>query len=996
MSQSKNHNRSVVGSFCCELKELVYKKISDLSVEAWVTPEPVIFDQKTTGVYKKVEQGASWGNLWDCAWMHVTGKVPSEGKGKRVVLRVDVSGEGCVFDLEGNPVRGITTYASDFEMEHGMPVKRVIDVTNCSSGEEDIDLWIDAACNDLFGRLRDSGKLMLAEICTCDEELRQLYYDFKFLLMLCENLDDNSTIRNQIEYTLYHVARAFGEWNPEKIASARQQLAYHLNMKNEDQSFLMSAVGHAHIDLAWLWPIRETKRKGIRTFATALRMMEKYPDYIFGASQPQLYDWVKQDQPGLFEEIKQRVEDGRWECQGAMWVEPDTNVSGGEALVRQVLYGKKFFKEEFDKEIRQLWLPDVFGYSAALPQILKKSDVPYFMTIKLSWNEHNKFPHNTFIWQGIDGSEVLAHMPPEDTYNSGAMPKSLKNAEREFKDKDVSNEALLLFGIGDGGGGPSTDHLEYLKREKSIAGLPPVKQEHSIAFFDRINKDRDKYSKWCGELYLEKHQGTYTTQADNKKYNRLLELSLRDCEFSCSMASILAEFDYPQDEIETIWKEVLLYQFHDILPGSSIKRVYDESVERYKIMYEQVLEITNKANQVLANKLNIGENQTALFNTLPWERTETVEINGELKQVIIPAYGYKVVDNNSENKKQESVLVEKNILENEYLKAEFNQDGTIKSIFDKQAEREILNQSKTLNNLVIYEDKGDCWDIPFIYMDKAPESLKVVGCEVVSNSESKKIEFTYEYNKSKVVQKISLPEGSKKLVFDVDADWQETFKMLRGLYPIDVQTDYASCNIQFGHLTRPTHQNTSWDYAKIEVCAHKWVDLSEKNYGVAIINDSKYGYNVWDNVLNIDLLRSQMYPGVDADKGQHSFSYELFVHDGDLLKVNEEAYKFNIAPLAVKGSAKEASDVTEQSLIQVSSKNVVLEALKLAEDKSGYILRLYECDGQRTKANISFKGAKSAELTNMIERTEEELPVVDEAFSVSFKPFEIQTIKVKF
>ncbi len=1000
MSQSQKLNKRLLRPFCEEIKQRIYHKIGDLSVEAWKTAEPVPFSEKETGEHvPSLKIGDQWGGLWDCAWMHVTGKVPAEGKGQKVVLMIDLSGEGCVYRPDGVPIRGLTTFVSSANIyDHPlvMPVKRIVDVSECSDGNEEIDLWVDAGCNDLFGHLVGGGTLRQAEILTCDSEMRRFYYDYKFLMMLCDTLDEDTPLRNQLEYTLFNIATDCSDFTEESVAEGRRRLSYYLNMKNGDKSFVMTAVGHSHIDLAWLWPIRETKRKGIRTFSTALRMMEKYPDYIFGASQPQLYDWVKQDAPAIYEQIKQRVKEGRWECQGAMWVEPDTNISGGEALVRQVLYGKRFFREEFDKDMKILWLPDVFGYSGALPQILKKSDVPYFMTIKISWNTHNVFPHHTFLWQGIDGSQVLAHMPPEGNYNSDAIPGSLRHAERNFKDKDVSNEALLLFGVGDGGGGPSTDHLEYLSREKSMVGLPPVTQEPAINFFERIDKNRDKYATWCGELYLETHQGTYTTQANNKKYNRLMELALRDCEFSCSMARILTGFEYPQEELEKIWKEVLLYQFHDILPGSSIKRVYDESVPRYQEMYRRTLEISEQATRVIAQKLGVGENQSVIFNTLPWERTEVVTIAGAKKIVKIPAYGYVVVDNDREDAKAAEESVSETVLENRFLRAEFDKDGTILSIYDKTADREVLNQSVKVNNLVVYEDKGDCWDIPFTYMDKAPEQLKVVGCEVVDNGIHKSLRYTYEYGQSRFIQDITLGADDRKLTFHMDVEWQETFKMLRALYPVDVRTDHATCNIQFGNIQRPTHQNTSWDYAKIEICAHKWIDLSENGFGVALINNCKYGHSVWNNVLNINLLRSQMHPGENADKGHHEFSYELYIHDGDLLKVTEEAYKFNVAPMVTKGAGGEKTQLTAGSFLKVSADNVVVEAVKLAEDRSGYVLRLYECDGRRTKASVQMKGISSAELTNMIEDPGEALPTENGGFNLTFKPFEIHTVKVRY
>lgn len=998
MSQENNQTANVINNFCNTLKNSVYTKLADLSVEAWITPEPVPYSEKTSGAYKKLEIGDSWGKLWDCGWMHVTGKVPEAAKGEKVVLLVDVSGEGCVFDEEGNPVKGITTYASQFDTTLGMPVKRVIQFTENSSGCEDVELWIETGCNDLFGRVVDNGCLKQAEISICHEECRQLYYDFKFLSLLCEAIPKDEPFIRQVRRCLYETALGCDLKDLGSVTAAISRLAGFLKMPNSDTSLTFSAVGHAHIDLAWLWPIRETKRKGARTFSTVLELMERYPDYVFGASQPQLYQWMKDEYPGLYERIRLQVQDGRWECQGAMWVEPDTNISGGESLVRQLVYGKKFFREEFGKEMRILWLPDVFGYSGALPQLLRKSDVPYFMTIKLSWNEHNVFPYNTFLWKGIDDSEVLVHMPPENTYNSGAMPGSIKKAEENFKEKDVSSEALLLFGIGDGGGGPSTDHLEYLKREKNFVALPPVTQQPAIEFFDRIAEDRTQYPKWHGELYLEKHQGTYTTQAHNKKNNRKIEFALRDCEYLCTLARMKTGFVYPQQELEEIWKEVLLYQFHDILPGSSIMRVYNETEERYRVLFDRVREITAEACASLAVFMAASADETIVFNTLPWARTDFVKTAGGDEKVTVAPFGWKTISAKAAAPAVEKTVTESDgqyTLENDQIKVIFDADGTICSIYDKTVLREILNKDHAVNNLAIYDDSGDCWDIPINYSDEKPQKLSVKSCEKTEGANHDGLRFTYSYGNSEIVQEIHI--NGKRLVFDCSAEWRETHKMLRALYPVDLVTEEAACNIQFGYIKRPTHRNTSWDYAKFEICAQKWIDLSENGYGVALVNDCKYGYSVWNNVLNINLLRSPMYPGVDADKGSHTFSYELFLHDGDLLKVQEEGYRFNTALLAVKGGENTGrAEKAEGSFLQVSEPNIVTEAVKMSEDGTGYILRLYECCGKETDAAIHTEGMQKATLVNLIERELEELHVNEETVKLRFRPFEIHTVKIPF
>ncbi len=447
-NQTKNYLRQV----CEKIQKAIYVPVAELAATAWITSEPVSFEERCTGQEKKIVLEEKWGNLWDCAWFNFTGEVPRDVVDKKVVLLIDVSGEGCIFDEQGCPVRGLTNGSSVFDRSLGEPGKRVVQFLDKSEGGEKVDLWMDAGCNDLFGTLQYNGILKEAHIATCNQEMRQLYYDFAVLYELMENLSEEEARYHSILYTLNDAAKVMRNYTIEEAKKARTILEPELAKNGGDPSLTISAIGHAHIDLAWLWPIRETIRKGARTFSTVLELMDRYPDYVFGASQPQLYQWMKDRYPLLYDKIKERIAEGRWEAQGAMWVEADTNISGGEALVRQCLYGKRFFRNEFDKDMKVLWLPDVFGYTGSLPQILKKSGVDYFMTIKLSWSEHNRFPHHTFHWQGIDGTKILAHMPPEGTYNSAASPKSIKKAEKDFLDKGISDQCLMLFGIGDGGG----------------------------------------------------------------------------------------------------------------------------------------------------------------------------------------------------------------------------------------------------------------------------------------------------------------------------------------------------------------------------------------------------------------------------------------------------------------------------------------------------------------------------------------------------------------
>jgi len=482
MPYTKSKYRIVIEAAYNEIKNRIYTKAADLEVECYKTAEPVSFEQRKTGEHMTLKTGDKWGDLWDCAWFHFKGTVPNSAAGQKLVLLIDVSGEGCIVNDKGEPVRGLTVVEQPFDGRIGLAGKRSYDFCSRAEGGELIDIWMDAGLNCLFGTLKNNGTLIQSEIAAVNVEMRELFYDFQTLYNLMTSLDEASARFNKLLFTLYEVSLLLTRFDEKEVSAAREILAKELNKKGGDPSLTFTAIGHSHLDLAWLWPIRETIRKGARTFSTVLDLMDKYPDYVFGASQPQLYEWMKDHYPALYQRVKQKVKEGRWEIQGCMWVEADMNLIGGEAMVRQILYGKRFFKDEFGVEIKHLWMPDVFGYSGALPQILKKSGCDYFMTQKLSWNEHNKFPHQTFMWEGIDKTKILAHMLPEETYNSAMCPSAIKFSEKNYLDSGVCDEALILFGIGDGGGGPGPEHLERAKRMKNIDGLCPVNQGLPICF----------------------------------------------------------------------------------------------------------------------------------------------------------------------------------------------------------------------------------------------------------------------------------------------------------------------------------------------------------------------------------------------------------------------------------------------------------------------------------------------------------------------------------
>lgn len=985
-----------------KIKNNIYTKVAPLSSTAWTSKDPLSFKERFKGKKKSIKIDDQWGKLWSCAWFNFTGTVPQKAKGSKVVLLIDLSGEGCVVDDEGVPIRGLTTVSSTFDKSLGEPGKRVVQFLDKAQGKEEVDIWIDAGNNDLFGNFKNDGVLKEASIAECDPLYRKLYYDFRILFSLMEVLDEDSARYHTLLHNLEKAAQTIKNYTAPEAKKARSILKKELEKENGDYSLEVSAIGHAHLDLAWLWPIRETIRKAARTFSTVLELMDRYPDYIFGASQPQLYQWVKEYYPELYKKIKEKVKEGRWEVQGGMWVESDMNIPDGESLIRQILYGKKFFKEEFNQDIETLWLPDVFGYSAALPQILKKSGIDYFMTQKLSWNNYNDFPHHSFWWEGLDGSKVLTHMLPEETYNSSGAPRAVAKAEKNYKDKGISQNCMMLYGIGDGGGGPGAEHLEAVKREKNLNGIAPVKQEFSRDFFKKLEKNQDQYKKWSGELYLEKHQGTYTIQAKNKKYNRKLEIALKKLEHNSVLADIYSDYNYPQAEIEAIWKKVLLYQFHDILPGSSIDRVHNESVSDYENLAQKIEALNEKASKKILNNTKTADYLT--YNYLSWDRKEWLNVDDSWLYLEISALSQQNLKEEEFSQIDQGALkAAANRIENDLLKVEFDQDGSITSVYDKKQDKEVLAADQKANLLNVYDDHGNAWDFTAVYDKYQKDSFKLESSDSFISGPQVIMKQNYSYGDSKLKQKIVIQLHSKRIDFQTNVDWQERKKMLRVSFPLNIYANKVNCDIQLGSLERPTHRNTSWDSAKYEIPAQKWVDMSQGDYGAALINDCKYGYKAKDNVLDLNLLRSPSYPGKNADLGKHEFKYALFPHSGDHIEaeVDKEANKLN-SPLEIKKVAKETEEAgnldLSNSLIKSSSNNIVISAVKKAEKDEAIIIRLHENFGRSEEINLKFnftnKKIKKLNETNLMETKLKKLKLDNNKTKLSFKPYEIKTLKI--
>ena len=763
----------------------------------------------------------------------------------------------------------------------------------------------------------------------------------------------------------------------------------------------MTATGHAHIDVAWLWTLDQTRQKAARTFHTVLRLMEQFADYHFTQSQPQLYEFIRQDHPVLFEAIREKVAERRWELIGGMWVEADCNLSGAESLVRQFLLGRRYFREHFGPgaESPVLWLPDVFGYAWALPQLIKQARLDYFFTIKIGWNQYNRLPYDSFWWQGLDGTRVLTHFStaPENgsaytsTYNAPADPKSVLYAWKNFQQKEVQGEVFMAFGYGDGGGGPTREMLENLGEMARFPGLPQVRQRSAGDFFrDLEATSGPDLPTWNGELYLEYHRGTYTTQSCIKRANRKAEFALHDAEFlTCLASSLDPSYAYPAEAFTRAWQLVCLNQFHDIIPGSSIGEVYVDLLAQYAEVMALAGAARDSALESIAQKVS---GDWLLVNPTSFARSDVVFLpvaqpanlpnptqpveGGVLVDVgeippysitclkVVPAHPTNAIRNTQHSSPDFPVL------ENSLLRVEFSSAGDITRIFDKANGREVLPPGALANQFQAFEDRPkfwDAWDVDIFYDDKmwlaeAATSLRMV--------ESGPLRWTLEIKRqilnSAITQRISLTHTSARLDFDTRIDWRERHILLKVAFPVEILAPQATYEIQWGNVTRPTHRNTSWDWARFETCAHKWVDLSEGGYGVSLLNDCKYGHDIRDNVMRLTLLRAPTVPDPEADQGEHRFVYSLLPHAGGWeAGTAKEAYCLNdpvISYLSSVTSDRAAlnnpkSITTPHSLITSSAPNIIIETIKRAEDGNGYIVRFYE--SQRRRGHVTLTAAFS-------------------------------------
>lgn len=974
--------------------------------------------------------GSIWGGKDITIWFRSNFSIPESMSGKRVAMLIKPGGESLAY-VNGKPCQGLDNNRDE------------ILLLEKAKGNEKFEIMLESYSS---ARFDERYAFQYADLVTIDSEIQKFYWDARVAFDVLQVLKQGSAPQLRLLDLLNKVVKQveIGYIGEERykasILTAHKELE--AGLKEFQKSSGMGSLllcGHSHIDTAWLWPLRETQRKCGRTFSSVLKYMEEYPYYHFSQSQPQLYEYTKKYYPSIYEEIKKRVKEGRWEPVGATWVEQDSNISSGESLVRQLLYGNRFFRNEFGIHSRTCWLPDAFGFCWSLPQILKKSGVDYFVTTKIDWSQYNKFPYSLFLWQGIDGTRILSTMPPLN-YNGSLSVRDCVAQWEQFKQKDISDEVLYSFGYGDGGGGPTKQMLETGARLKDMVGIPKCTFGRIQDYFDRLEKsiDKDKLPVWNGELYLELHRACQTTQSRTKRNNRKSELLYRDAEFLASMAMLNGGY-YPQDKLYEGWKIILCSQFHDILPGSSIGEVYEDADKDYAKVLEIGNEVLSDALELLKQKIDTsGEGIPILvINTLSWQRDDVAIIkvklagenfvildnNGDQMQhqvltkegdytVIlfevknVPPMGcavYRILEKDIAVRQIQNLKVLSQFMEGTFFRIEFDKDGNLCRIYDKENQREVIPEDCCGNIFQFFDDRPhahDAWDIDFNFTENPRKPAKLERISVVESGPVRAtVRTVKKTEKSTIIQDISLYNNIPRIDFNTKVDWWEKRTLMKVAFPVDILSPRATYEIQFGTIERPTHFNTSWDKGKFEVPAQRWADLSEGNYGVSLMNDCKYGYDVHDNVLRLSLLRSPISPDPHADEGKHEFVYSLYPHKGDWREARtiQRAYELNCPIIALKTEPQNGQLPSLTSFVTLNKEHVIIDTIKKAEDSDDLIIRLYEAYGQRGNIEMTFIGQpERVSECNLMEEDDKRMNIKDRSIYFYIKPYEIKTFKVKF
>ena len=1025
------------------LKQELYQPIGEITWTAHKTKEYLTPEQALQAEFEPVTPGYTWGETWEYCWFKGTVTIPEGVDGKRIVMNLNPGGESTIF-VNG---QAFGTYRADWiSDDHHYMVDNYL--TRDAKAGDRFEIMMETYAGHYYATagggcytgpvlpegtqfidpLKEGARRTLGK-CTYgiwNEDAYQLYMDVDTLFKLLETLDDTSLRASKIcdaleEFTLIVDFELDKEKRNASYVEARKALRPAMEAVNGTSTPVFYAIGNAHLDLAWCWPLAETYRKTARTFAAQLRLLEEYPDYKFLVSQPACYEMVREHYPELFERIKAAAKEGRWIADGAMWVEPDTNMAGGEALVRQLVYGKRYYKEVFDVDSELLWLPDTFGYTAALPQILNECGVKYLVTQKIFWsyNKGEPFPYHYFNWQGMDGSKIVSFLPTK--YEYPTHPIEINGVWKNRSQARDLDAFLYPFGYGDGGGGPTRDHVEYAIRQKDLEGGVKIKIADPVEFFEDMQEQKgDPKNTYTGELYFTAHRGTYTVQASVKKGNRKSEEALRELEF-WAVPAALAGGEYPAAEAEALWKDVLLNQFHDILPGSSIARVYVEAEKLHnKVIAEAGALLKTAQTKLLEGNANASA--VTVFNSLGFERKTLVTLPEGFENGAVMADGtYVAVEKTAEGLKAivtipscgaislvpatEAQSVEAGnvavtkldngyALENALVKAVINNRGEVTSFILKESGREFA--AGAMNRFRLFKDiprRWDCWDIDSNYVYQEIEGAYDIQVEPIAQGIEAVLKVTGKLLDSTYTQYIRLAKDSKRIDFETEVDWKELHRLLKVGFPVDVYAENAINEMQFGYVERPTHRSRLYDKERFEVCNHRYSALRDNAHGAAVMNDCKYGISVNGNSMELTLLRSGACPDLRTDNRVHNFTYAFTAWEGDFASADvvKQGYELGIKPAVVQGGALDAS------YLSIDNDNIIIDTVKMAEDGSGdIIVRLYESKkaAVSTKLNVAFAKDFKAYACDMLENVKNELNAQNGAVDLSFRAFEIKTVRI--
>ena len=998
--------------WCAELKKQLYRPLGPIEVSGFVTLEHLTPQQALRRKFKPMPVGTVWGAEWEYAWFRTQITVPKSAAGQRIIAYpayyesvAFVNGTQACMTGRNQPLL-LTRRAKAGEKfnvlfesyaGHG--------ASPCAAGPVPLDrMTVPKA-------LPTQAIVAATTFGIWQEEVYQLMIDVETLVGLMTKSPVTALRTVQVEEGLrdFTLLVDFEQPPAEFLAScraARKRIAPLLACKNGSTTPVMYCFGHAHLDTAWLWPLQHAKRKAARSLANQLQLMEEYPEHRFLFSQPAQYVWLMKHYPELYARVKRAVADGRVIPDGAMWVESDTNIPSGESLIRQFIHGKRFFREQFGIDSRVFWEPDAFGYSGALPQIMQGCGVKYFSTAKIFGSSEggDSFPYNDYIWEGIDGSTVRA-FNHHDYCSQTRTDETILRWHWRRQRENIST-ILFPFGWGDGGGGPERDHLEFIRRHKDLEGVPKMKLAAPLEFFQDLERIATP-NRYVGEMYFQEHRGTYTSQARTKLGNRKSEFAMHDAELWGAVAAVTAGHPYPLARLDAVWKEILINQFHDILPGSSIRRVHEEAEAAHRQISAATNQVCQAAQSALVKK---ARRSLTVFNSLGWDRTTLVpvpsgvslptgatlqKVAGQtLAEIAVPACGWTNIQNVS-CEQSAGVTARTNLLENDRLRVLFNKAGEITSIRDKQSAHELT--AGPCNRFLMYKDvpgNWDAWNIDSMYEKQPVDIAAPARIEVITSGPLLgTLRVTRAIGQSQLTQEISLRRGSPRLDFITVLDWQERHKLLKVAFPVNVHADEAIHEIQFGHLRRPTHRSRQYDAARFEVSQHKWTALAEEGRGCALLNDCKYGVNVLGNSINLTLLRAPLGPDMLADRGRQEFTYSFLAWTGSLADsgIVRAAYELNSPVTTVRG------DAGQHSWFRVDSPNVIIDTVKPAKDGTGdLIVRLYE--SMRTATHCGLKVGvpfATASQTNMLEQQPVRLPAKQGAIALEFRPFEVKTVRLQ-